>query len=140
MDNPNLAITHPYTLSITHPTTHSPTQLPTHPANHPSTQSSIYTIIHPPTQSSIHRITQSSIHLSIHPQIIVVLYLLYLQVGVSFVGGVIIAVILLPINHITAVSISKLTGAMMTHKDARVNVIGGGVLGAFWGRFGWFYG
>ena len=46
------------------------------------------------------------------------------QVGLSFLGGVAIAVLLIPVNRWLAKKIGKLTDDMMAHKDSRVKVRG----------------
>jgi len=46
------------------------------------------------------------------------------QVGLSFLGGVAIAVLLIPVNRWLAKKIGKLTEDMMAHKDSRVKVRG----------------
>lgn len=49
------------------------------------------------------------------------MYLLYTQIGVAFFGGVIFAVILIPINRWLANQIGSLTVKLMEAKDARVS-------------------
>lgn len=55
-------------------------------------------------------------------QVAVALYLLYGQVGVSFLAGLVFAVLLIPVNRYIANKIGELSSAMMKQKDARVNV------------------
>ncbi len=50
------------------------------------------------------------------------MYLLYGQVGVSFLAGLIFALLLIPLNRVIANKIGTLSTAMMKQKDARVNV------------------
>ena len=56
-------------------------------------------------------------------QFTVTLVLLYQQVGVSFLAGVIITVLLVPINKAIASRIGSLSTKMMAAKDARVSVM-----------------
>ena len=44
------------------------------------------------------------------------------QVGLSFLGGVVVALLLIPVNRWLAKKIGKLTEDMMAHKDSRVKV------------------
>lgn len=57
---------------------------------------------------------------SIPFQLFTTLYLLYTQIGVAFVAGVIFAVALIPINRYIAVKIGELSSKLMQAKDARV--------------------
>ncbi|CAD5111037.1 DgyrCDS388 [Dimorphilus gyrociliatus] len=56
-------------------------------------------------------------------QIAVSLWLLYLQVGVSFLAGLAFAILLIPINRYLANAIGRLSNDMMNHKDARVKLM-----------------
>lgn len=56
-------------------------------------------------------------------QLVITLFLLYQQVGVSFLAGVAFSVILIPINKLIANKIGNLSTEMMKHKDARVSLI-----------------
>ena len=56
-------------------------------------------------------------------QFTVTLVLLYQQVGVSFLAGVIITVLLVPVNKAIASRIGSLSTKMMAAKDARVSVM-----------------
>ena len=56
-------------------------------------------------------------------QFTVTLVLLYQQVGVSFLAGVIITVLLVPVNKAIASRIGSLSTKMMAAKDARVGVM-----------------
>ena len=56
-------------------------------------------------------------------QIGVSLYLLYREVGISFLAGLIFAILLIPLNRYVCVKIGKLSAAMMGRKDARVKLI-----------------
>ena len=56
-------------------------------------------------------------------QFTVTLVLLYQQVGVSFLAGVIITVLLVPVNKAIAARIGTLSTKMMAAKDARVSVM-----------------
>uniref|UniRef100_A0A1L8DUP1 ABC-type xenobiotic transporter n=1 Tax=Nyssomyia neivai TaxID=330878 RepID=A0A1L8DUP1_9DIPT len=67
---------------------------------------------------------------SIPFQLFTTLYLLYTQVGVAFVAGVIFAVALIPINRWLAVKIAKLSQGLMTAKDARVSLCSEALAGA----------
>lgn len=55
-------------------------------------------------------------------QFVLALYLLYLQVGVAFLGGVGVAVLLVPLNKILASRILENNRRMLVHKDGRVKV------------------
>ncbi|CAL7934283.1 unnamed protein product [Xylocopa violacea] len=61
---------------------------------------------------------------SIPLQLVVTLYLLYQQIGVSFLAGVIFAIILIPINKVIANQIGKLSTKLMECKDQRVKLTG----------------
>ncbi|XP_067942774.1 ATP-binding cassette sub-family C member 10-like [Watersipora subatra] len=56
-------------------------------------------------------------------QIVVSLYLLYVQIGWSFLAGLIFAILLIPINRKVAVKIGELSTAMMSQKDQRVKTM-----------------
>ncbi|NWW10629.1 MRP7 protein, partial [Oreocharis arfaki] len=56
-------------------------------------------------------------------QLAITLYLLYQQVGVAFLGGVALAVLLVPINKIIANRIMMNTEEMLKHKDTRVKLM-----------------
>ncbi|KAI5642716.1 ABC transporter transmembrane region domain-containing protein [Phthorimaea operculella] len=60
---------------------------------------------------------------SIPLQLFITLFLLYQQVGISFLAGVAFSVILIPINKVIANKIGDLSTKMMTHKDTRVSLI-----------------
>eukprot|EP00736_Rhodelphis_marinus_P010078 Rmarinus@m.20889 len=53
-------------------------------------------------------------------QIIVALYLLFLQVHVAFLAGVFVVLLLIPVNRALAVKIGDLSALMMKQKDTRV--------------------
>ena len=56
-------------------------------------------------------------------QIGVSLYLLYLQVGVAFMAGLVFAILLIPLNRYVCTKIGELSTTMMKRKDARVKVM-----------------
>ncbi|XP_032319024.1 multidrug resistance-associated protein 7 isoform X4 [Camelus ferus] len=56
-------------------------------------------------------------------QLAVTLYLLYQQVGVAFVGGLILALLLVPVNKVIATRIMASNQEMLQHKDARVKLV-----------------
>ncbi|XP_076252825.1 ATP-binding cassette sub-family C member 10 isoform X2 [Rhynchophorus ferrugineus] len=56
-------------------------------------------------------------------QLGVTLYLLYIQVGPSFLAGVAFSIILIPVNRVIANKIGDLSAKMMEKKDARVKMI-----------------
>uniref|UniRef100_A0A8B9PHY6 ABC-type xenobiotic transporter n=1 Tax=Apteryx owenii TaxID=8824 RepID=A0A8B9PHY6_APTOW len=58
-------------------------------------------------------------------QFAITLYLLYQQVGVAFLGGLALALLLVPINKVIANRIMKCNKEMLKHKDSRVKVRGG---------------
>ncbi|XP_075974742.1 ATP-binding cassette sub-family C member 10 [Anticarsia gemmatalis] len=60
---------------------------------------------------------------SIPLQLFITLFLLYQQVGISFLAGVAFSVILIPINKVIANKIGELSTEMMKHKDTRVSLI-----------------
>ena len=60
---------------------------------------------------------------SLPVQIIIVLYLLYKQIGLTFLTGLAFAIFLIPINKIIASKIGKLSQEMMLYKDERVKLI-----------------
>lgn len=55
-------------------------------------------------------------------QFILALYLLYLQVGIAFLGGLGVAFLLVPLNKVLAARILENNKHMLTHKDNRVKV------------------
>lgn len=57
---------------------------------------------------------------SIPFQLFVSLYLLYTQVGIAFLAGVLFAIALIPFNRWLAQKISFYSGGLMTAKDARL--------------------
>ncbi|XP_050299303.1 ATP-binding cassette sub-family C member 10 isoform X2 [Anthonomus grandis grandis] len=60
---------------------------------------------------------------SIPFQLAVTLYLLYSQVGIAFLAGVIFSVILIPVNKVIANKIGELSTKLMEKKDSRVKAI-----------------
>ncbi|XP_008565012.1 PREDICTED: multidrug resistance-associated protein 7 isoform X2 [Galeopterus variegatus] len=56
-------------------------------------------------------------------QLAITLYLLYHQVGVAFVGGLILALLLVPVNKMIATRIMSSNQEMLQHKDARVKLM-----------------
>ncbi|NXH91982.1 MRP7 protein, partial [Edolisoma coerulescens] len=56
-------------------------------------------------------------------QLAITLYLLYQQVGVAFLGGVALALLLVPINKIIANRIMMNSEEMLKHKDTRVKLM-----------------
>nr|XP_005155817.1 multidrug resistance-associated protein 7 isoform X1 [Danio rerio]XP_021329903.1 multidrug resistance-associated protein 7 isoform X1 [Danio rerio]XP_021335425.1 multidrug resistance-associated protein 7 isoform X1 [Danio rerio] len=56
-------------------------------------------------------------------QFVLALYLLYLQVGVAFLGGVGVAVLLVPLNKVLASRILENNKHMLQHKDGRVKLM-----------------
>ncbi|XP_044748946.1 ATP-binding cassette sub-family C member 10 [Coccinella septempunctata] len=60
---------------------------------------------------------------SIPFQLGVTLYLLYTQVGLAFLAGVVFSVALIPINKLIANKIGQLSTKLMAEKDSRVRVI-----------------
>nr|XP_012137463.1 PREDICTED: multidrug resistance-associated protein 7 isoform X2 [Megachile rotundata] len=61
---------------------------------------------------------------SIPLQLVVTLYLLQQQIGISFLAGVTFAIVLIPINKVIANYIGKLSTRLMERKDQRVRLIG----------------
>lgn len=55
-------------------------------------------------------------------QIVITLYLLYSQIGLSFLVGVGFVIVLIPINKFISDFIGKVQTNLMAHKDERVNV------------------
>lgn len=60
---------------------------------------------------------------SLPVQIAIVLYLLYQQIGLTFLIGLGFSIILIPINKVIASKIGKLSQDMMLYKDERVKLI-----------------
>ncbi|NXW78217.1 MRP7 protein, partial [Hirundo rustica] len=60
---------------------------------------------------------------SLPVQLAVTLYLLYQQVGVAFLGGMALALLLVPINKIVANRIMANNEKMLKHKDTRVKLM-----------------
>ncbi|XP_067149343.1 ATP-binding cassette sub-family C member 10 isoform X3 [Apteryx mantelli] len=56
-------------------------------------------------------------------QFAITLYLLYQQVGVAFLGGLALALLLVPINKVIANRIMKCNKEMLKHKDSRVKLM-----------------
>ncbi|KAI5626621.1 multidrug resistance-associated protein 7 isoform X1, partial [Silurus asotus] len=56
-------------------------------------------------------------------QFLLALYLLYLQVGVAFLGGLGVAFLLVPLNKVLATRILENNKHMLTHKDNRVKLM-----------------
>lgn len=56
-------------------------------------------------------------------QLAVSFYLLYQQVGISFMAGVAFAIVLIPINKCVASKIGALSTKMMAAKDQRVSAM-----------------
>ncbi|XP_070788596.1 ATP-binding cassette sub-family C member 10 [Pituophis catenifer annectens] len=56
-------------------------------------------------------------------QFAITLYLLYQQVGIAFLGGLALAVLLVPINKVIANCIMKKNKEMLKHKDVRVKLM-----------------
>ncbi|KAG7213689.1 hypothetical protein KM043_002932 [Ampulex compressa] len=61
---------------------------------------------------------------SIPLQLVVTLYLLHGQIGISFLAGVSFVIVLIPINKVIANKIGKLSTKLMEYKDQRVRLIG----------------
>ncbi|XP_053612286.1 ATP-binding cassette sub-family C member 10 [Plodia interpunctella] len=60
---------------------------------------------------------------SIPLQLVITLFLLYQQVGVSFLAGVAFSVVLIPVNKVIANKIGQLSTDLMHHKDIRVGLM-----------------
>ncbi|NXB08256.1 MRP7 protein, partial [Cnemophilus loriae] len=60
---------------------------------------------------------------SLPVQLAITLYLLYQQVGIAFLGGVALALLLVPINKIIANRIMMNSKKMLKHKDTRVKLM-----------------
>ncbi|XP_066146983.1 ATP-binding cassette sub-family C member 10 [Euwallacea fornicatus] len=60
---------------------------------------------------------------SIPFQLAVTLYLLYSQVGLAFLAGVVFSILLIPINKLIANKIGNLSTKLMEQKDKRVKII-----------------
>nr|KAF6340857.1 ATP binding cassette subfamily C member 10 [Myotis myotis] len=56
-------------------------------------------------------------------QLAITLYLLHQQVGVAFVGGLILALLLVPVNKVIATRIMASNQEMLQHKDTRVKLM-----------------
>lgn len=64
---------------------------------------------------------------SLPVQLAITLYLLHQQVGIAFLGGMALALLLVPINKIIANCIMANNKKMLEHKDTRVKVRGSGI-------------
>lgn len=51
------------------------------------------------------------------------LYLLHSQVGIAFLSGVVLTIVLIPINKYVANKIGALSSKLMKYKDDRVNLM-----------------
>ncbi|XP_040286793.1 ATP-binding cassette sub-family C member 10-like [Bufo bufo] len=60
---------------------------------------------------------------SLPVQFSVTLYLMYLQVGIAFLGGLGLALLLVPLNKVIASRIMHNNKEMLQHKDARVKLV-----------------
>ncbi|XP_044256061.1 ATP-binding cassette sub-family C member 10 [Tribolium madens] len=60
---------------------------------------------------------------SIPFQLVITLYLLYSQVGLAFISGVLFSIVLIPINKIIANKIGQLSTKLMKEKDMRVKMV-----------------
>uniref|UniRef100_A0A8C2MSJ9 ATP-binding cassette sub-family C member 10 n=1 Tax=Cricetulus griseus TaxID=10029 RepID=A0A8C2MSJ9_CRIGR len=56
-------------------------------------------------------------------QLAITLYLLYQQVGMAFVAGLVLALLLVPVNKVIATRIMSSNQEMLRHKDARVKLM-----------------
>lgn len=56
-------------------------------------------------------------------QLAITLYLLHHQVGVAFVGGLVLALLLAPVNKVIATRIMASNQGMLQHKDSRVKLM-----------------
>ncbi|XP_062869541.1 ATP-binding cassette sub-family C member 10 [Trichomycterus rosablanca] len=56
-------------------------------------------------------------------QFALALYLLYLQVGIAFLGGLAVAILLVPLNKVLAARILENNKHMLSHKDSRVKLM-----------------
>ncbi|KAM9666204.1 ATP-binding cassette sub-family C member 10 isoform 1-T2 [Trichechus inunguis] len=56
-------------------------------------------------------------------QLAITLYLLHQQVGIAFVGGLVLALLLVPVNKVIATCIMASNQAMLQHKDVRVKLM-----------------
>ncbi|CAJ0957137.1 unnamed protein product, partial [Mesorhabditis belari] len=56
-------------------------------------------------------------------ELVITLYLLYREVGMAFISGLLAAIILIPINKVITSKIGKMSEKMMTAKDHRVKMI-----------------
>lgn len=60
-------------------------------------------------------------HFFFRAQLFTTLYLLYTQIGVAFIAGVVFAATLIPINRWLAKKIAALSVSLLEAKDARVS-------------------
>lgn len=54
-------------------------------------------------------------------QIAAALYLLYTQIQLAFLAGLVIAVALIPLNKLLAAAVGRASARMLSHKDARLD-------------------
>ncbi|XP_078051150.1 ATP-binding cassette sub-family C member 10 isoform X1 [Augochlora pura] len=66
---------------------------------------------------------------SIPLQLVVALYLLHEQIGISFLAGVTFAIVLIPINKVITNKVGKLSAKLMEYKDQRVKYVGEAIRG-----------
>jgi len=55
----------------------------------------------------------------------IALYLLYREVGVAFVSGLLAAMVLVPVNKWIAMKIGEMSQKMLTYKDQRIKASAG---------------
>ncbi len=60
-------------------------------------------------------------------QIIIAFLLLYQQVSIGFISGIVIIIIMIPINTIIAKKINVATKSLMLHKDKRISILTEGI-------------
>ncbi|XP_012285682.1 multidrug resistance-associated protein 7 [Orussus abietinus] len=60
---------------------------------------------------------------SIPLQLVVTLYLLYIQIGIAFLAGLSFAIVLIPVNKVIANKIGRLSTKLMESKDQRVRLV-----------------
>ncbi|XP_050523511.1 ATP-binding cassette sub-family C member 10 [Daktulosphaira vitifoliae] len=56
-------------------------------------------------------------------QLILVLYLLHQQIGLAYLSGILVTILLIPVNKVIANNIGKLTGKLLLEKDKRVKLM-----------------
>lgn len=88
-----------------------------------STQTDVVNLMSVDTDRIVNSCASFHAFWSIPFQLVVTLYLLYIQLGLAFIAGVIFAAALIPINRWIAIKIGKLSEGLMSAKDSRISMV-----------------